>query len=185
MLNHRVVGGVLVEVAQRWIVEAGAVEQLRGGVDHHGDEPDVDHLGRLFTHHVHTQQAQIVPVEKQFQESRLVANDVAARNVRVTGAADDIGNLLFAQRRFRVPHATGFGNGVDAGRQQRRDIALEGFTEGVEDGDARLLDARGRQRWRTDDIARGIDVRHFGGLKMRADLHQAAFARREAGSARG
>ena len=67
------------------------------------------------------------------------------------------------------------------GRQQRRDVALERFTEGVKDGDARLLDARGRQRRRPDDIARAVDVRHFGGLKMRADLDETAFAGRESG----
>ena len=58
---------------------------------------------------------------------------------------------------------------------------LKRFTEGVADGDARLLDARGRQRRRPDDIARAIDVRHFGGLKVRADLDETAFARRESG----
>ncbi len=56
MLNHRVVRSVLVQVSQRWIVEAAAAEQFGGSVGHHGEESDVNDFGGMFTQHVHTQQ---------------------------------------------------------------------------------------------------------------------------------
>ena len=61
------------------------------------------------------------------------------------------------------------------------EIALEGFTECVVDGDARLFDAGRRERRWADDVAGGIDVRNLGRLKLRADLHQSALAGRQAG----
>src|SRR5678815_2038107 len=106
-------------------------------------------------------------MEEQLHEARVASDDVAAREVRVTGAAGDVGNLLLDECGLRVADAAYFGDGIDAGRQQRRDVALKCLAEHVEDRDARLLDAGGGQRGRPDDVAHAVDVRGFGPPKPR------------------
>ena len=40
--QHRRISRVLIEIAQRWIVEAGAVEQVGAGLGHHRDQTEMN-----------------------------------------------------------------------------------------------------------------------------------------------
>jgi hypothetical protein len=51
---------------------------------------DVHELGRLLSHHVHAEQQHVAAPEEQLQEPAVVADDPAARIVRVGGAPDDV-----------------------------------------------------------------------------------------------
>src|SRR6266487_4958794 len=44
--QHRRISRVLIEIAQRWIVETGAVEQVGAGVGHHRDQTEMNEFGR-------------------------------------------------------------------------------------------------------------------------------------------
>ena len=47
--QHRRVSRVLIEIAQRWIVKTGAVEQVGARLGHHRDQTEINKFGRVFT----------------------------------------------------------------------------------------------------------------------------------------
>src|SRR4051812_40416771 len=75
--EQRVIRGDLVEVTEGGEVEAGAVEQLGGGVGQHGDDADVDDLRGLLAHDVDAQELHVVAAEDQLEEAGLIADDLA------------------------------------------------------------------------------------------------------------
>ena len=88
-LQQRVVSGVLVELAQRRVVEARAIEQVGAGFGEHREQSALDDLGRLLADDVDAEQPHVVSPEQQFQEARVVADDAPARVVRVARPARD------------------------------------------------------------------------------------------------
>ena len=77
--QQRVVGGVLVQITQRWVVEARAIEEVSGGLREHRDQSDVHDFCGLFTQDVNAQQAHIFAAKQQLQETGFVSHDAAAR----------------------------------------------------------------------------------------------------------
>ena len=80
-------------------------------------------LGGLLAHHMDPEQPHVVTAEDQLQKAGLVADDLAARKVGVARAADDEVDALRAQRRLGLARHARFGNRVDPGRQDRRQVA--------------------------------------------------------------
>src|SRR5207245_8466396 len=54
--QHRRISRVLVEIAQSWIVETGAVEQVGAGLGHHRDQTEMNKFGRLFANDMDAEQ---------------------------------------------------------------------------------------------------------------------------------
>ena len=121
--------------------------------------------------------------EDQLQEARRVADDLAARDVGVAGAARRRSRRPAPAAPLRSPRpCSPRGSCRCPSGRSGRDLALEPRAEGVAHGHAGLLDAGGGQRGGTDDVARGVDVRD-GGLVLRVHRDQAALAGRDSGRA--
>src|SRR6185369_4373044 len=67
--QQSVVGRILVEIAQRRVIETRAVEQVRRGISEHGDQANMNHFGGLLAENVHAYEAHVIPSEEQFQET--------------------------------------------------------------------------------------------------------------------
>src|SRR5438552_8765564 len=64
--QHRRISRVLIQIAQRWIVETGAVEQVGAGLGHHRDQTEMDKFGCLLANDVDADQSHVVLPKDQF-----------------------------------------------------------------------------------------------------------------------
>ncbi len=97
LFEHRIVGSVFVEVSQCGIVEAHLVEQIGCGVHGHCEQANVDDFRGLFPKHMDAKQSHIVAVKEELEKSNVVADDFAARNVRVSASSSVVRNVLGGQ----------------------------------------------------------------------------------------
>jgi hypothetical protein len=82
--QHRRISRVLIEIAQRWIVETGATEQLGAGLSHHRDQTEMNKFGRLFANDMDAEQSHVVLPKDQFQQPAFIADNLAARIIGIT-----------------------------------------------------------------------------------------------------
>ena len=112
-------------------------------------------------------------VEDHLEEAAVVAEDLAARDLRIARHADFVRDLLLGELLLGRTHHRDLGDRVDAvGEARGRRLRLE--PEHRADSKAALLRARRRERGETDHIARRRDVRH-GRLVARVDGEASAF----------
>src|SRR6266513_3913477 len=176
--QHRRISRVLIEIAQCWIIETGAVEQVGAGLGHHRDQTEMNKFRRLFANDMDAEQSHVVLAEDQFQQTAFIADNLAARIIGITRPTDHVADALRLQRLFGFTSHARLWNRVNAGRQHRCDHVFVVKLERDAYREARLFHARRGERRCPNNITRRENMRNLRAT-MRIHLDQTAFTRCE------
>src|SRR6266511_2310666 len=105
--------GSFVTFRQRGVVKHIVNEIFYFAFECHYCLTNVNQFARAFTNNMYTQQLMRIKMKDQFQEPRLVADDLSAGNLAVLGFAHFIRNALLCQFFFVAPNGGDFRNCVN------------------------------------------------------------------------
>src|SRR6266567_2846584 len=119
----------------------------------------MDQLRRPGADSMHTQQLAILAMKEHLEEATVVAEDLASRNLSVSGHVRLIGDFPLGQLMFGRTDHRDLWDGVDTDRKVRSHRSgLD--SECMAGGEAPLLRGCGRKAWIADHVARRKDMRH-------------------------
>src|SRR5580698_956801 len=158
-LVHTVERRHFVSFGERRVIEYRVAEILHSAAEIQHGLADVNDFRGALADGVDAEQLLRIAVEEQLEHAALIAEHHALRELVVFRDANLVRRLARGERLFRFANHRNLGNRVNAKRKKFRHVFC-GNAEHVAARESSLFHRCAGERGETDDVSRGVNVRH-------------------------